>query len=142
MVALPVRMLRICRNSVKTFRQLAFASAIIAVLCGNELAEPGPLALQLNPVYTDVERGYAYFLVRNRWNVPINALYGRIYGYDDQYYLVNNPNVNGLKVSLGDHVPGSAALYRFKIYLDRKMLSQFSLQVDDRSIFSSSRMIR
>ena len=80
------------------------------------------LATQLNPVYIDPHAGFIYFLVLNNGQRTISNLFGTVYGAGSVArrgaYLINNPNTDGIKVSIGAHISGSVAMYRFVVAPD------------------------
>lgn len=117
--------------------------AVICLLLGAIFAMPSlsvaANAVQIEPVYIDRDCGFVYFIVQNRWNQSINKLYGWVYGYGfpriSGVMLINNPHSPGMKVSLGGHIPGSAAMYRFKLPEGMTVFPQYTLIVNDDSIF-------
>ncbi|MBI4665381.1 MAG: hypothetical protein HY751_03100 [Nitrospinae bacterium] len=116
---------------------LPFTLAVWAIIAfGPAMASN---ARPLDPVYIDRDAGFVYFLVENRWKTDIESLYGWVYGHGSPsvpgVYLSNNPHIQGMKVSLGSHVPGSAALYRFPLRGDSTEFPRYSLAVNDKSLF-------
>lgn len=117
--------------------------AVICLLFGAIFALPGfssaQNAVQLDPVYIDRDNGFIYFLVLNRWGKDINSLYGRVYGYGlpkiPGIMLTNNPHSPGMKVSLGGHLPGSSALYRFRLPEEMTVFPHYNLVINDDSLF-------
>jgi len=118
------------------FLPLAALTAAIFAWPGHACAQS---AVQLTPVFIDKDHGYVYFLVRNRSAETINNLFGWVYGYGSEErpgtHLINNPHAQGMKVSLGDHVPGSVAMYRFMIPENWMNYPRFSLLVADDGLF-------
>lgn len=117
--------------------------AVICVLLGAIFAIP-PLssagrAIQLDPVYIDRDNGFVYFLVQNRWEKNITSLYGWVYGHGlpkfPGAHLTNNPHSPGMKVSLGGHIPGSTAMYRFKLPEEMTVFPNYNLVINDNSLF-------
>lgn len=96
-------------------------------------------ALQLGPTFIDRENGYVYFLVHNGWDRKIVNLFGSVYGYGlpniPGAMLVNNPHSRGMKVSLGEHIPNSTAMYRFMLSTDLAVFPGYKLVVNDDSLF-------
>jgi hypothetical protein len=119
--------------------------AVICLLFGAIFALPGFAsagnAVQLEPVYIDRDNGFVYFIVQNRWDRDISKLYGWVYGYGlpkiPGIMLTNNPHSPGMKVSLGGHIPGSSAMYRFKLPEEMTVFPQYSLVLNDDSVFHS-----
>lgn len=117
--------------------------AVICILLGAIFALPGLSyagnAVQLEPVYIDRDKGFVYFLVQNRWDKNINNLYGRVYGYGlpkiPGVMLANNPHSPGMKVSLGGHLPGYSALYRFRLPEEMTVFPYYNLVINDDSLF-------
>lgn len=95
-------------------------------------------AVQLTPVYIDRGAGYVYFLVGNRGDRTISNLYGWVYGFGSSErpgaYLLNNPHSQGLKVSLGDHRPGTVAMYRFMTPPEKLLFQNYFLIVQDEGL--------
>jgi hypothetical protein len=117
--------------------------AVICILLGAIFAFPclssAGKAVQLEPVYIDRDNGFVYFLIYNKWDKYINSLYGRVYGYGlpkiHGIMLTNNPHSPGMKVSLGGHVPGSTAMYRFKLPEEMTVFPHYTLVINDDSLF-------
>jgi len=95
-------------------------------------------AQQLTPVYIDPDHGFVYFLVKNNGSTTIHNLFGWVFGFGsparEGAYLVNNPHSEGLKVSLGPHIPGSVALYRFMAAPDNMDFANYRLLVHKESL--------
>lgn len=117
--------------------------AVICVLIGAIFAIPtlssAGKAIQLEPVYIDRDKGFVYFLVQNRWEKNITSLYGWVYGHGlpkiPGVMLTNNPHSPGMKVSLGGHIPGSTAMYRFKLPEEMTVFPHYNLVINDDSLF-------
>lgn len=126
---------------MKKLRIWIVFAAIIATVALSAGHSHAFQASPLKPVYIDPENGFVYFLVRNNGVRTIKSLYGRVFGAGSPYrpgvYLLNNPHSGGLKVSLGPHLPGSVAMYRFMISTDRMDFSDYGLLVMDDSLFYS-----
>ena len=121
-------------------RRIVSAVAMAAAIFAWPGHAMGQSAAQLTPVYVDRDGGHIYFLVRNRGVDTIHNLFGWVYGYGARErpgaYLVNNPHAQGLKVSLGDHVPGSVAMYRFTATASLWLyFPAYTLLVSDSSLF-------
>lgn len=117
--------------------------AVICMLLGAIFAMPAlseaSNAVTLEPVYIDRENGYVFFIVQNRWDRDIDKLYGWVYGYGlpriQGLMLANNPHSPGMKVSLGGHIPGSAAMYRFRLPEEMTAFPHYNLVIHDDSVF-------
>jgi hypothetical protein len=117
--------------------------AVICLLFVAIFALPGlsvaENAVQLEPVYIDRDNGYVYFIVQNRWDQDIKKLYGWVYGHGlpkiHGIMLANNPHSPGMKVSLGEHIPRSSAMYRFKLPEEMTVFPHYRLVVNDDSVF-------
>ncbi|VAX19805.1 hypothetical protein MNBD_NITROSPINAE02-2174 [hydrothermal vent metagenome] len=94
-------------------------------------------AQQIKPAYVDRNQGFVYFIVLNKWEHTISNLFGWVYGHGNApaAYLVNNPNQEGIKVSIGPHAPGTLALYRFQVPERYIFFPQFALLVMDKGLF-------
>ncbi len=123
---------------MKYFQRWAFAAAIFATFC---LSAPlsAQTARQMSPVYIDPDNGFVYFLVSNNGSKTISNLFGTVYAYGSPVrpglWRINNPHAEGMKVSLGAHRPGSAALYRFMVSSDNMDFTNYMLGIDDDSLF-------
>ncbi len=93
-------------------------------------------ARQIKPVFVDRDQGFVYFIVLNGWEHTINNLFGWVYGHGNapNAYLVNNPNREGMKVSIGPHLPGALAMYRFKVPERYIYFPRYALLVMDKSL--------
>lgn len=119
--------------------KILLAAALAAAIS----ARPGPAmgqnAVQLTPVMVDRADGFVYFLVMNKGPHTISSLFGWVYGHGAPEapgaYLVNNPHARAQKVSLGGHVPGSVAMYRFAVSEAGAFFPAYTLLVSDRSLF-------
>ncbi len=116
------------------------ATSLAAIFAWFALATPvmGQNASQLLPVYLDQQNGFVYFLVQNNGSKTIYNLFGWVYGSGSPsrkgVYLINNPNQEGMKISLGEHVPGSAAMYRFPVTADNMDFTEYRLAVNTLSL--------
>ncbi len=128
---------------MKIVRRWAVFAAITACLGVSSPAQSFT-AQQLSPVYVDPDGGFVYFLVQNNGFRTINNLFGTVYGYGSSMrsgmWQVNNPHSQGIKVSLGAHRPGSAALYRFMVAPDNMDFTDFMLKINENSLFFPIRL--
>jgi len=123
---------------MKYFHRYAYLAAIVACFGVSSPAQSLTVE-QLSPVYVDPDSGFVYFLVKNNGYRTINNLFGTVYGYGSLVrsgtWRVNNQHSQGIKVSLGDHRPGSTALYRFMVTPDNMDFSNFMLKINENSLF-------
>lgn len=128
---------------MKKIRHWALLAAIVACF-GASSTTQASTAQQLSPVYIDPDHGFIYFLVANNGFKTIKNLFGTVYGYGSPVrrgtWQVNNPHSEGLKVSLGDHRPGSAALYRFMVTRDNMDFTGYRLTIKEESLFFKSKL--
>ncbi len=115
----------------------------LAISAGMLIFAPRPTeagyAIPASPTLVDRNQGFVYFTVYNAWNQPISRLFGKVYGYGLQGFrspaLINNPDQSGMKVSLGAHLPGTYALYRFKTPVGWTIFPRYALSVAEENIF-------
>ncbi|MGK7345587.1 MAG: hypothetical protein ACNS63_07240 [Candidatus Nitrospinota bacterium M3_3B_026] len=123
--------------------KILLAAALAAAISARPGPAMGQSAVQLTPVMVDRAGGFVYFLVMNKGLHTIENLFGWVYGHGAPEapgaYLVNNPHAQGQKVSLGEHVPGSAAMYRFAVAEAGAFFPRYTLLVSDKSIFHKRR---
>lgn len=114
---------------------------LVAAIIAGGVNSPafGQSATQVPPAFIDPDQGFVYFLVLNRWGRTINNVFGRVLGYGLRElpgaHLLNNPHQEGLKVSLGKHIPGSVAMYRFQTPGAWMFFPEYTLLINDHSLF-------
>lgn len=95
-------------------------------------------AVAVRPVMIDRENGFVMFMVKNNWTDTIGTLFGKVYAYAKAgggvAAVVNNPNAGAIKISIGEHRPGSYALYRFQIPEDALNYPDYRLYIENLSL--------
>ncbi len=95
-------------------------------------------ATAVRPVMVDRENGFVMFVVKNNWSETIGSLFGKVYAYAKAgggvAAVVNNPNAGAIKISLGEHRPGTYALYRFKVPEDALYYPDYRLYIENLSL--------
>jgi len=127
-------------------RQLLPIVAILFALCSPGSAQGAMAVADPQLTLVDHDEGYVHFLVYNGWHKTIDSLYGRVYGYGGPerpgLHLVNNPHAQGMKISLGPHLPGSMALYRFMTPKDQTWFHRYTLTINDKSLHHPRKILR
>lgn len=128
------KMCRICRIA------LLGGAISAALLVGFAPPVEAGHVTPVSPTLIDRGRGFVYFTLYNGWSEPITRLFGKVYGYGRPDLktpaLLNNPDQAGMKVSFGEHLPGSYAMYRFKIPTGWAVFPRYALEVREENYFT------